>query len=318
MLFSLLLVIAGLALLYLGAEWLVKGAVGLSLKLGVSRLVIGLTVVAFGTSMPELVVSVLASLRGSPDITLGNIIGSNSANIGLILAVAAIITPLRVHVSTLRREVPIALASACVFAWLCWTGSLSRLDGALLSGALVAYVIFSYVSSRKETAVLSADVQEELKEAIPESPRKAGVNILLLVTGLATLAGGAELMVRGSSDIARAFGLSEKLIGLTIVAIGTSLPELATSVVAAAKKEADIAVGNVVGSNIFNILGIGGVAALITEVTGADRFVMDAGVMILFSLFLLPVLYTGQRISRTEGVILLVGYVSYLVWLGSQ
>lgn len=318
MLLSLLFVIAGLALLYGGAEWLVKGAVGLSLKLGVSRLVIGLTVVAFGTSMPELVVSVLASLRGSPDITLGNIIGSNSANIGLILAVAAIVTPLHVHVATLRREVPIALGVAALFGWLCWTGSLSRLDGALLLAGLVAYVVFSYRSAKTETMVLSGDVRTEFEEALPEPSRTMRMNLLLLLAGLVPLALGAELMVRGSSDIARSLGLSEKLIGLTIVAIGTSLPELATSVVAAFRKEADLAVGNVVGSNIFNILGIAGVAALIADVTGTHRFMIDVGVMILFSALLLPILLTGHRITRGEGAALLAGYIAYMVWLGVQ
>jgi cation:H+ antiporter len=316
MLFTIALFIAGLVLLYLGAGWLIKGSVGLSLRFGVSKLAISLTVVAFGTSTPELVVTVLAALRGSPDIAMGNIIGSNIANIGLILGVSATVMPLLVQVSTIRRELPIAIGASIVLLALCWQPSIGMLEGGVLVGGLVGYVWFTYSSSRKESPALPPDVAGEYDTGITSTTRSTWTAIAWAIAGLALLSAGAELLVRSATAIAREADLSEKIIGLTIVAVGTSLPELATSVVAAARKEADIAVGNVVGSNVFNILGIGGAAALLQPLHGMERFIVDMLIMIAFSLLLLGMVRSGFRISRMEGGVLLAGYVGYILWLG--
>jgi cation:H+ antiporter len=314
-LLNLLFLLAGLVFLYYGAEWLIRGAVGLALARGVTKLVIGLTVVAFGTSTPELVVSAFASVRGANDIAVGNIVGSNIANVALILGLSAAIAPLIVQVSTVKRELPIMIGGGILLTLMAWTGTIAWYFGLFLLACLLASTWFSYSSSKKESGALPAGVEREYSEELDAAKPRRGPNLFWIAIGLTGLLIGAELLVRGSTGIARHFGLSERLIGLTIVALGTSLPELATSTVAVAKKEVDIAVGNVVGSSIFNIFGIMGFASLVSPIKGAERFIGDLVVMVAYSLALLPILISGFRITRVEGLLLLITYIAYLIWI---
>ncbi len=309
MLIPLLSILAGLLLLTGGAEGLVRGAASLARRLGLSSLVIGLTVVAFGTSMPELVVSVGAALRGSPSVALGNVVGSNIANIGLILGTGALIAALRVKAQVIRFDMPILAAVSLLLAVLLADGQVSRLDGALLTTALVAYLVYSV-----RWAEADVEVEAEFEEALPV-PRGLALDLVLLGGGLALLVAGARLLVEGAVALATLLHVSEIVIGLTVVAVGTSLPELATSVVAAWREEGDIAVGNAVGSCIFNILGILGITALVHPLGTAGLSVVDAAVMVGFTLFLLPLMRTGFVLSRVEGALLLAAYVGYIAYL---
>jgi cation:H+ antiporter len=311
MILSLLLILVGIVLLYGGAEGLVRGSSSLAARAGLTPLVIGLTVVAFGTSMPELVVSIGASLRGSGAIAAGNVVGSNIGNIALILGVAALIHPLRVQAQIIRIDMPVLLAVSAVLVLVLQDDAVGRLEGGLLVSGLIVYTVMSLRASRKE----SAAVNTKFAEAVPARSGSVGRDVLLLVGGLVLLVGGAQLLVTGAVDIAQSFGLSEAVIGLTIIAIGTSLPELATSVVAAFKGEGDIAVGNVVGSNIFNILGILGVASLVTPLDETGMRAVDLGLMIGLTVALLPLMRTGYRLSRWEGGALLAVYIGYTVFL---
>lgn len=309
MFIPLLFVLVGLLLLTGGAEGLVRGAAALARRLGLSPLVIGLTVVAFGTSMPELVVSVGAALRGSPSVALGNVVGSNIANIGLILGTGALIAALRVQAQVIRFDMPILAAVSLLLVALLADGQVSRLDGALLAAGLVGYLVYSVRWGGADEAV-----DAEFEEALPR-PHRLAVDLALLGVGLALLVGGARLLVEGAVALATLLHVSEVVIGLTVVAIGTSLPELATSVVAAWRGEGDIAVGNAVGSCIFNILGILGITALVHPLGTADLGVVDGAVMVGFTLFLLPLMRTGFVLSRLEGALLLAAYLAYLAYL---
>jgi cation:H+ antiporter len=308
----LLSLLAGLALLYFGAEGLVRGSSSMALRLGVSPLLVGLTVVAFGTSAPELVVSLKAAAMGQGDISVGNVVGSNICNIGLILAFSALIIPIKVASQIVRVDTPIMIG-VTVLAWaLLYDGSLSRAEGIALFVLLFAYIVFSIVVAKKQpTDPLAAEFTEEIKT----SKRGVLIDVLMVAGGLVMLVFGARFLVDSAIEIARTAGLSEAVIGLTIVAVGTSLPEFATSLVAALKKEADIAVGNVVGSNIFNILGILGISAAITPLSSAGITVIDLGVMMLFALVLWVFSRTGYRLTRGEGLLMVVGYAAYVAWL---
>ncbi|WP_290650522.1 calcium/sodium antiporter [Aquisalimonas sp.] len=304
--------VAGLTLLYFGAEWLVRGASALGLRLGLTPLVIGLTVVAFGTSAPELAVSLEAGLAGRGAIALGNVIGSNIANIALILGIAALVRPLSVQAQVIRIEVPLMIGASLLLCALLWNGVLGRVEGAGLVLALVTYVVYSVRAARAET---NAIVTAEYADLVPAAVRPLWHYALLAVVGLALLVTGANLLVDASVEIARHFGLREALIGLTIIAVGTSLPELATSAVASRRGEGDIAVGNVLGSNLFNILCVLGLAAFVVPLAVGDVSWVDLGVMVGFALVALPVLRSGFVISRIEGALLLTGYAVYLGWL---
>jgi cation:H+ antiporter len=343
-----LLVAAGLAMLYFGSEWLVRGSVNVAKKLRVSQLVIGLTIVAFGTSTPELVVSINAALSDQADISLGNVVGSNIVNIGLILGLAATIMPIAVHISTIRKEVPIMIGAALALVALSlFDGMITQLEGGLMIAALAAFTYFSYRQSRMEEMTKEKKEQAEVEEAGPHketmehlesvvetasavpddyeeekgaaqkeaaSPAfmKSG---LLIAAGIALLYFGASFTVDNAVVIATTVGISERVVGLTIVAIGTSLPELITSVVAAKKKHADLSVGNIVGSNIFNVLSIVGISAAIAGVSVNPAIFTDYAVMIAFSLVLIPIMRTGFVISRAEGIALVASYLVYLVLL---
>jgi len=306
--------VAALALLAGGAELLVRGASALALRVGISALGVGLTVVAFGTSAPELVVSLSAALRDAGDIAVGNVVGSNICNIALILGLAALFKPTAVHAKVLRLDAPLMVGVSFLAVGMLGTGGVvSRIDGALLVGALVGYVAATLVQARRETL----EVRKEFAEGIHPVRGRLAVSILLVVAGLAGLMAGGNLLVNSAVTLATAFGVSQAVIGLTIVAVGTSLPELATSLVAAIRGQGDIAVGNVVGSNVFNLLGILGISALARPLPQGDIAWTDLGVMVFLAIVLLPIARTGSIISRLEGLFLIAFYAAYLAWLAA-
>jgi len=302
----------GLVILVMGAEGLVRGSSALALRLGITPLVVGLTVVAFGTSSPELAVSVESALAGSSSIAVGNVIGSNVANIGLILGLTAMIRPMHVQPSLLREQIPMMIVISVVLWLMALDQRVGTLDGVLLVAALVAFIVHSYRSSAGEDP--DAGMDEIPAEALALQKR-TGLSILLILVGLAGLIGGGMLFVRSAVEIARLFSVDEAIIGLTIVAIGTSMPELATSVVAAIRKESDIAIGNIVGSNVFNILAILGIASLITPLSSEGFTHLDYAVMTAFAAILLPMAWSGRTLSRPEGTVLLLGYIGYMAWI---
>lgn len=307
MLVTVLGLFAGLVGLYVGGEWLVSGAAKLARSLGISPLVVGLTVVSIGTSAPELLVSLSAALSGSSDMAIGNIVGSNIANIGLILGVSGLIYPISVHVNLLRREIPIMLGVAVMTYLLMRDATVSRLDGGLLVAGMIAFIIFMIVASRRDNLT---DDETSADSAAPDIDRRR--ELLRLVVGIAVLMVGAQLTVQNATTLARAVGISELVIGVTLVAVGTSLPELVTSTMAAFRQESDIAIGNVVGSNLFNLLGILGATALISPVAVAESIIrFDALVMLGFSLLVIPFAF-DRRLGRLEAVVFLGLYVSYV------
>ncbi len=306
-----LYLVGGLIMLFIGAEGLIRGSSNLAIKIGITPLVVGLTVVAFGTSTPELVVSLKAALLGNSSISLGNVVGSNIANIALILGVAALIRPLDVHAKVIMREIPIMIGISLLILLLLIDGELGFIDGLIFVIGLVIYLIVNVLLARKEK---NPEVDSEFKEGL-KSKLGVPVSIVLMLAGLGLLILGANLFVQSAVAIAKMFNVSDAIIGLTIVAIGTSLPELITSIVASYKKEADIAIGNVVGSNIFNILGILGITALIIPISSVGLGYVDLGVMLFTAIILFPLSRTGFSISRFEGAILLVGYAGYIFYL---
>jgi len=307
-----LFVVLGLALLYFGATFLIKGAVSVAKRAGVSTLVVGLTVVAYGTSMPEMVVSTMASVKNLGDIAIGNVVGSNIFNIGLILGISALVFPMRVHLHVLRFDTPVMFGVALLFWLLFADGHIGRLEALLLFAMAIAYTIFNVVKSRKEEK-MAAEIGME--DAVRPKQLSIWVALGFIALGIGVLAGGSYLLVTGATELAKALGASEALIGLTIVAAGTSLPELATSLVAAFRKQSDIAIGNIVGSNIFNILAILGVSGLIHPLVSPGITTIDILVMIGFSAMLLPLIRSGAKISRWEGGFLLLAYVVYAAYL---
>ncbi|MEW6487980.1 MAG: calcium/sodium antiporter [Thermodesulfobacteriota bacterium] len=309
---ALFLTLLGLILLYGGAEGLVRGSSALALRLGLSPLLVGLTVVAFGTSSPELAVSVRAALAGQGDIALGNVVGSNIANVALILGVCALARPLRVDAQVVRWDAPVLFATSALLVVLLGDRVLGRAEGLALCAALVAYLVLSVHLARREP---SPGIQEEFAQALPAAPRRLWAEVLLVVAGLGLLVLGGRFLVSGAVTVARGLGLSEAFIGLTVVAVGTSLPELATSLVAALRGEADLAVGNVVGSNIFNVLGVAGLASVIHPMTANALGRFDLWVMLAVAAVALPIVRTGHRVSRGEGALLAVGYFAYVGWL---
>lgn len=301
-------IIGGFIILTFGAEALVRGSCAIALRLGIAPLIIGLTIVAFGTSAPELAVSIKAALAGNSAIALGNVVGSNIVNIGLILAVTALIRPITVHSQMVKRDIPIMIAASTLMWFLLLDGVVSFIDGAILFSSLAGYLVFSYLSAKNNPEELDVDI----------TPQNPGISIAFIIVGIAMLVGGGIIFVNGAVDLAKQFGISEVIIGLTIVAIGTSMPELVTSVMAALKGQSDIAIGNVVGSNIFNLLGILGATALIQPVSADGFNEIDFVAMLIFAFMVLPFAWSGLRIGRREGAILLAGYVGYTTYLVMQ
>ena len=312
---SLLWLAIGSAALYYGAEWLVGGGSKTAKKLGISPLIIGLTLVAYGTSAPELVVSVDSALAGQGGISIGNVVGSNICNIALILGLCAVITPLTVNRAMLKSDVPVMALTAvafCLIYW--WQDGINRIGGAILFAGFVLYNAKVIIGAKKEAA-LNHSVETAPEEDGDKAEKPLYLYLLLAALGLVVLVLGSKAFLKGAIEIAKLTGLSETVIGLTIVAVGTSLPELATSVVAAIKGERDIAIGNVVGSNIFNILLIMGVAPLITPLTGANIQPMDLIALLATTFLLIPFMITGFRLNRVEGAVLLAMYGAYTAWL---
>ncbi len=307
--FNILLVGAGLTMLYFGAEWLVKGSIAISNKLGVSQLVIGLTVVAFGTSTPELAVSISSAMQGLSDVAIGNVVGSNIVNIGVILGISAIISPIIVSKSAIRKEVPIMIGVSFLLLAVIIDGKIDFVDGLLLAIGIIIFTGYSYRSSKKDTDIEEIPVSQVLQKNVFTK------SIAFMIAGLLLLTGGSFLTVDNAVIIGANFGISELFMGLTIVAIGTSLPELITSIVAARKGHADLAIGNIVGSNIFNILAILGISSLISGITVSEQVLIDVGIMLAFSLVLIPIMRSGFVISRKEGIVLIAGYVGYVIFL---
>lgn len=290
--------------LFLGGEALVRGSVGIARRMAIPPLLIGLTVVGFGTSTPELLVSVEAAWRGVPDIALGNIVGSNIANMLLIVGLSALVWPIRVMGATLRRDTAVMMAAVLALVPVFAMGEVGRPSGTLLVAGLVAYLVWAY----RQPGVAVID-----EEGVP-APSSLPISALWVVVGLVALMLGARFLVDGAVSIARGYGISEAFIGLTIIAVGTSLPEMATSLIAAFRRQSEIAIGNIVGSNIFNVLGILGVTALVAPIPVAQRFLtFDLPVMIAVSLILTALLLTHPVIGRGIGVAMLAGYVAY-VW----
>jgi len=310
--------ILGLIALVAGAELLVRGASKLALSFGISPLVVGLTVVAFGTSAPELAVSVQSAWSGQVDIALGNVVGSNIFNVLFILGASALIVPLVVHQQIIRQEVPVMIGASLLLWALAADGGISRWEGLLLASLVVGYTVIIIRQSRRETASIKAEYVEAFDGTPTGWGAHWGVQVLLILAGLALLVLGANWLVEAAVTFAQYLGVSELIIGLTIVAAGTSLPEVATSILAAIRGERDIAVGNVVGSNVFNILSVLGLSASVAPgdlVVAPAMLAFDIPVMVAVALACLPILFTGNLIARWEGVLFLALYVAYTLYL---
>ncbi len=323
----LLTLAGGLALLVIGGELLVRGSVAVAERLGVSSLLIGLTLVGFGTSMPELVTSVEASLRGAPGIALGNVVGSNIANSLLIVGASALLYPLTVTATALRRDGGVMLLAVLLLIAAGFTLGLSRIVGLVFVAALVGYIVYAFRQERTaatETAghtaafdkgAAFAGVNPGLGRRIANGLIGWAVPLLMAVGGLATILIGGRLLVGAAIDLAEVLGLSQSVIGLTIVAVGTSLPELVTSIVAAIRKQSDIAVGNVLGSNIYNVFGIAGITGLIAPTAfPRDMLGLDLAVLAAATVALLLAAFSG-RVNRLEGLAMLAAYAGYTAWL---
>jgi len=303
----------GLVLLLAGGEALVRGAVAAARQLGISPLVIGLTVVGFGTSAPELVVSVDAAISGAPALALGNVLGSNIANMLLIVGAAALLTPLAVHPDALRRDGVVLALVTLGFALLSLNGAIGRVEGLAMIGVLVAYLAWSIWSDRRRAGPVAELHREEAAELPDPLPRAGWIIALSILLGLAALIAGARLAVTGATALARDAGISETVIGITLVAVGTSLPELATAIVAARRRHADVCIGNIVGSSLFNILAVAGASAVARPLPVDDPVaVLDMWVMLGVTLLLLAFMLTGLRVVRWEGAVLLALYAVFV------
>lgn len=313
MLIPLAMLGAGLALLYAGGSWLVTGASSVAIRAGMSPLIVGMTVVAFATSSPELVVSLDSAMRGVDDVAVGNVVGSNIANVGLVLGIAALVHPIRVQARMLRNDMPWLLLATVFVVWRLGDESVGRLDGLLLFAGLVLFLFYNARIVRRERQ----SVQEEFGKAVPAKAIGATQSWALTALGVAALAGGGAVCVAGATRLAEIAGVSTGLVGLTLVALGTSLPELATSIVASLRGKGDIATGNVVGSNFFNLLCVLGLTGLIHPLGQGDIRPIDLYVMLGFTGLLLPIMHSGIRIGRREGVLLLLCYAAY-IWVLSD
>lgn len=311
MIVDLALLAVGLMLLFFGGGGLIRGASELAARVGVSPLAVGLTVVAFGTSAPELVVSLDAALSRASDIAVGNVVGSNIANIGLILGLAAMVRPMVAKSRMVKIDAPLMIAVALLLVGVMVDGTVGRLEGGLLLVGLAAYVAFTFRGARRE----SREIREEFASQAPPEPGSVGWSFVRAAVGLGLLILGGHLLVGAAVALATDLGVSQAVIGLTLVAVGTSLPELSTSLVAAVKGHDDIGIGNAVGSNIFNVLGILGVTAVVHPPEAGAISMIDMGVLVAFSVGLGILLLTGRRLDRWEGAVLLAAYTGYSIWL---
>ncbi len=306
-LYSLAVFIIGLIILYLGGEGLVRGSSRLARAMGINPVLIGLTIVAFGTSAPELVVSIIAAFKGSNDLIMGNILGSNIANIGLILGISALIYPIRIKLTLVKVELPFMISISILLLLLSQNLIIEHIEGAILFILLISMIIYSCYDAFKEPK----EIEKEFSEFV-QVDRSYYKNILYIVFGVIGLSIGAKLLVDSAISIAQSLGVSQALIGITAVAIGTSLPELTTSVIAALKRESGIIIGNIIGSNIFNI-GILGIISVLKPIEMNQHLLQfEFFIMILFSIILLPIMKTGFKITKTEGLLLLLFYLMFL------
>ncbi len=309
----------GLVILVAGAELLVRGAARLAAALGISPLVVGLTVVAFGTSAPELAVGVSSALAGQPDIALGNVVGSNIANILLVLGLAALAAPVVAGVRVVRREVPFMIGASVALWLMALSGHIDRFEGVILFTGIIVYSAILARSSRRESGRVQTEFAEAYGSGRDDAARTVAANLGLAAGGLVLLLVGADWIVAGATSLAGALGIPEIVVGLTIVAVGTSLPEIATSVLAGVRGQRDIAVGNVVGSCIFNVLMVLGATAIVSPqplLVSPDLLAVDLPFMVAAAAACLPILYTGFVVDRREGALLLGFYVAYLTYLG--
>jgi cation:H+ antiporter len=312
MLLDLAILALGVVILGIGADTFVRGSSAIAERFGISPFVIGLVIVGFGTSSPELAVNLSAALKGSTDIAVGNVVGSNIANVALILGCAALVTPLLVQLRMVRLELPIMIAISVGLWALATDGVISRVEGGIMVAAFVAFLLMLFRTSKEEPYEVKAEFAEETKHV-----RSIWMTGVFLGGGLAMLIGGGWLCVDAAVGLARSLGVSELVIGLTIVAVGTSLPELASSVAAAWRGHTDIAIGNVIGSNIYNVLCVLGITATIQPLpsTGATLIWLDLPVMVGFAVVLVPMMMIARRVSRASGALLLAGYAAYLWYL---
>lgn len=302
-------IIVGFIFLYSGAGALVKGSSDIALKMGISQLMVGLTVVAFGTSVPELIVSLKAAIADTGDISLGNIVGSNICNIGLILGFSALIRPLRIQFQTIRFDIPFMIGATIVFLFFSWGSQLNRLEGMLLFIGFIIFIIFNRFFIHKAIQGTSG---KKCKDRLSLSDGKLWKSIVQIGVGILFLFTGAHFLIKGSIQAAKHFGMSEAFVGLTIIALGTSLPELATSVMASWKGHKDIAVGNIIGSNIFNILCISGITCLVHPIQVYDITFFDLLFMLGLSILIFPLMRTGFTLKRWEGALMIGLYFFYL------
>jgi len=316
MLLSIGLIVGGLLLLVLGGEAMLRGAVGLAEKFKLTPAIIGLTVVAAGTSVPELAVSGMAAAQGSADIAVANVFGSNIFNIAFILGACALVRPLALTGNTVKLEYPVLALVTLLALVITQDGEVNRLDAALCVAVYVGFTAYMVSLVRGQvTAAEASELREEVRELSDEKPIRTGVYVAYVAVGVALLAGGAHLTVTGAVEIARALGWSERVIGLTIVSVGTSLPEVVASLVSVIRGRTDIAIGNVIGSNLFNVLGVLGLTSLVAPLPVSPGLIdSDGWWMLGITLLLFPLMVTGRRIARWEGGALLAVYVAYL-WL---
>lgn len=306
-----LLLIGGLAILIAGGEVLVRGAVGIALKFNLSPLVIGMTIVSFGTSAPELLVSLKAALEGHPEIAIGNVIGSNIANIALVLGITAMILPIPVKKNTLKIDWPIMMGVSVLFYLFILNGVLNRWEGAIFVALLILFVIYQLKSSTTN----ETNDEDEAIEEVKSNYSNVYLHLLFIVVGVVALSFGAEWLLTGSVNIAQDFGVSEHIISVTIIAFGTSVPELATSIIAALKKQMDISVGNLIGSNIFNLLAVLGITSLIKEIPISNQVISSDVFWMLGTSFLLLPFMLNYNISRWKGAVLTLFYLAYVFFL---
>lgn len=310
-----LMIAAGLVVLLVAGEALLKGAVSIANRVGLSKLLVAAVIIGFGTSMPEMTVSVGAALKDAPEIALGNVVGSNIANILLIIGVAAALAPICINAKAVRRDMYVMIASALILCLLSVGGMLNAVSGAMMVAMLAAYLVYGYRSDRRAYAA-QPQVQKPADDEAAEVTMHNAWAAALCLAGLAGLIGGAHLLVTGAVSLARGIGISEAVIGLTIVAVGTSLPELATALVASLRRQNEMVIGNILGSNIFNILCIIGVTCLVKPITAAGQLVeLDVWIMLGVTVFLSVFLWRGITIGRPVGIFMVALYAAYTLWL---
>ena len=313
---DILLFLGGIGVLYFGAGWLVRGSARLAASLGVSPIVVGLTVVSMGTSAPELMISVVASMTGSPDLAIGNVMGSNLANVGLVLGISAMLRPLHVSARVVTREVPVMILVTIVLLPVIWDEYVGRLEGVLLVAMLFAYLAYVLRTSKEEDTESLGKYDESTRKTVGLSPRTIARDVVFVILGIVGLVLGAFAIRESAIALAEAMGISELVIGVTLVSIGTSLPELATCAVAAWRQEADIAVGNILGSNVFNVSGVLGATALVAPLQiSPDVVHFEFPAMMFITVLMVPIVRMRLVIRRREGAVLLGAYLALGAWV---